>query len=190
MKKLLISIAVVLVLFAVVYAASQWFGTDGTPEDSDDVTGTGFSYIRDEASPVTGVIDSIEYFVNIAGVSSFSIGVFTKSGSQFTDIESAINLTLTDATLHQMGAPADFTEMDINEGEYVGIAMGSSGRMERNTTGGPGYWFLEENPFTGGPHTFALSGNSTYDIQYRVFITETGEPPAALLPIIRTIIIE
>ncbi len=174
MKKPWIICVLLTIGYIVAYAASGWFGCDNEPANEDSSTVDGSTYISDEASTITGTIDSVEYFVDDISL-TLDLAVFSKSGSNFTDLGTILSLPATSTILYQLNSSSDFTAITINAGEYIGSFQSSSGRLERSSTGGPGYWFFIGDAIDGGDaDAFTLSGNSTHEIQIRVFITETG----------------
>ena len=164
-------------VFGVAYALPSWIGADAEPQSSASFTTSDFTFIYDEAAAITGTIDSIEYFTDDNTSGSVFFGVFSKSGSNFTDVQSATGLDATADALIQLGAPADFTAMAISTGEYIGFYI-STGTMDKATSGGGGYWFFSGNAIDGGDaDAFTQSGNTTHDIQIRAYITAVGGEP-------------
>lgn len=155
-------------------SADEWLGTDAEPADGNQATSTGFTYIYDEASPVTGTIDSIECYVGALNDGKIIFGVFTKSGSDFTDVQDTDTLVVSD-NLNQLSSSGDFPAMTINTGEYFGMWQ-NNGTMERTSTGGPGYWFLSGLHINDRTADTYSESATTRDIQIRVYITvEVGE---------------
>ncbi len=174
MKRIIALALLLSVAFAVAYAASGWIGADAEPQSSAAFTTSDFTFIYDEAAAITGTIDSIEYFTDTDAAGSLFFGVFSKSGSNFTDVQSATGLPATANALIQVGAPTDFTAMAISTGEYIGFYL-TTGTLDKATSGGGGYWFFSGNAIDGGDaDAFTQSVNTTHDIQFRAFITETG----------------
>lgn len=156
--------------------ADEWLGTDAEPADGNQATLDGYTYAYDEASPVTGTVDSIECYVSVLNDGKVIFGVFTKSGSAFTDVQNTDTLVLSD-NLNQLSSSGDFPAMTINTGEYIGL-WSNNGTMERNNAGGPGYWFLQGLHINDeDADTFSESA-TTRDMQFRFYITvEAAEGP-------------
>lgn len=169
MRSILTAIFILLMATSMVFS-QEWFGTDNEPADGDEELGNDVTYILDEPAPITGTITQIEYYVGVSG-GDLSIGIFTKSGSDFTDIDSIVNLSSTSG-LHQLSSPGDFTAMPINAGEYLGCMFVV---LERNSTGASGFWY-DAGPQIGNNSSSTYTDNAgTNDIQLRAYITtETG----------------
>lgn len=126
----------------------------------------------------TGTIDEIKLWCS-TDLQDPVVGLFTASGNNLTsqDYES-LSGPIADDQVITLNAPGDFTALDVNQGEYLGIDF-SGGAMRVNLSGGSnGMWrYTGDFPYSSQAFTFK-SG-------YRVAIEGSGETTGGtLLPIL------
>lgn len=173
MKKLILIF--LLLLGTIAYAAlPAWLGCSAEPFDADDSCGATVTYIMDgQTCAEAGEVTKIEaYIYNETGDLEFA--VFSKNGNDFTDEHYTGMLATSGTVLHTWTAGVDFTAIPIEIGEYIGFNTNGnpSGRLERETSGGTGYWTYSGDAIgDDDADTFIQSGNTTWEIQFRFYIT-------------------
>ena len=154
----------------------SYYGSDAQPagEQASETFGNN-SYVFDEPFTVNGYIVQIEVFPSVHSAGDLEIGVCTKDGNDFNDEHSVSGLTLVSDTLRTFthaGADFDASDLPVAIGEYLCFYVTSDGQIERSTTGGPGYWFLNADAIgDSDADTFAQSINTGHEIQIRVYIS-------------------
>ena len=164
----------------------NWIGCDAEPAESNDNTTNLFTYLYDEQATDQGQIDSAE--INLAYSEAGAVVQFAvfenTGGTTFRDITRTEELAVTvESGLNKYKFDAN-SVMLIDVGDYVGFYLKDDGvcTMEKETSGGGGYHFYSGDAIdsTESDVTFTLSGNSTHDIQFRLYITATGEEEEAI----------
>lgn len=143
----------------------EWFGTGQEPYNTDGSTSANYTYCGDWVSTKAGSITKIEVYM--VGAADVDFAVFTKSSSTFTDTDWTGNISCS-AGLNQFEAPGDFTAMDIAVGQYIG--QYTSGQVERNSSGGTGYWYDSGDQIGDGSGSSFSESSTSRDIQLRVWI--------------------
>ena len=154
-------------------AFSTFFGTADVPANQDAENGNDVTYINDEAASIGGTITQIEVYINSTS-GTYDIGVFSKDGNDFTDVDSIATGITVVTGYNKFTAPADFSAMTINAGEYVGT-FGQD--TERSTTGASGFWFDNGGQIGNNSASTFTDAGGTVDIQLRVVIEiADGDP--------------
>lgn len=155
----------------------QWFGCNAEPVSGNGSSSGGYSYIPNETAPVAGFITKIEIWVSDESGGVFHFGVMENTSSNNWLDEHYVNSLAISNGLNQYEAPADFAldALPIDVGQGIGVWLSSSAIWRKITSGGPGYLYDNGQHVGVGDTTgFATSGNSTHEMQVRVWI-QTGD---------------
>ena len=158
-----------------VTSAGQWFGCDAEPATGNGSSTANYTYIFHESSPVAGNITKIEIYVSDESGGVFDFAVFTGPGGagSYTDAHSELALPISNGlNQYEDGVDFDKADLPIEIGEWIGAYITSNGIWRKITSGGPGYLYDQNDQISGSPaaSTFSLSGNSTHEMQIRVWI--------------------
>lgn len=94
---------------------------------------------QDNPANATGTIDHIETWFDVGSTEDVDFAAFTDEGSDIYSTNGvAQGLTVTGGSAESFDAPGDFTAFNIALGEYIGVYVGSAGKIEVNTGGGSG----------------------------------------------------
>ncbi|MCK5642720.1 MAG: hypothetical protein KAJ19_18065 [Gammaproteobacteria bacterium] len=152
-----------------------WFGCDAEPASGEGNSTANYTYIFHESCPIAGNITKIEIYVGNESAGVLDFAVFTGAGGagSYTDTHSELALPISNG-LNQYYDGVDFDKADlpIEIGEWIGAYITSSGIWRKKTSGGPGYLYDSGDQISGTPaaSTFSLSGNSSHEMQIRVWI--------------------
>jgi hypothetical protein len=155
-----------------------WIGTDGTPVAGNSQSTADFTYIFDEAATEGGFITIIECYIQDESGGVLNFAVFNDNGGgSNTDEHAELSLPISNG-LNQFvdGVDFDSADLPIDIGQYIGFYITSSGLMDKETTGGPGYKYDSGSQISGTPaaSTFTTSPNTAHDTQIRAFIEEAS----------------
>lgn len=156
---------------------SQWFCTDNEPSNKSDSGGNGYTYIYDEAAPISGNITGIECYMDTGQTVKFA--VFSKSASNFTGLRS-VSIVCSNG-LNQFSSPGDFSQMEIAAGNYFGFYC-SAGSLDRDDAAGDDMWYPDDGTGDFTATVKAYSSAGPYEFQLRAYITEAAS--GTVVPII------
>ncbi len=151
-----------------------WWGSQNEPANKAEQTSNPFTYIQlpyDDSGGFgdgPGYIDTIEFFVETTETNC-KFGVFSKAVAVFTPEHIITGIDL-DLGLNTLVEGIDFAldALPIVAGEYAGFYLDTTGDLDRDGSGGTGYWSYSGDG-TGGAQTYSESV-STREIQFRVQI--------------------
>jgi hypothetical protein len=117
----------------------------------------------------TGTLTSFEIYPGAATMTGTKMGTFSGSGTSYDDrdYETIGNVTT--------GSKQTFSGLncDVTAGDFIGVFY-SGGTLFRNTTSGAGVYYILEDTFGQGTHTYALSGTSLAISLYGTGETTSG----------------
>lgn len=115
----------------------------------------------------TGVLDTVEIWAN-TNISGLKVGTFSGSGTDYDDRDYETIGSVTS------GSKQTFTglSIDVVTGDFIGNYM-SAGRIERDSSGGSGYYNISGDTFGSGSNTYNFQSGMDYSL-YATGATSTA----------------
>ena len=119
----------------------------------------------------TGTLDTFEIFAN-EGMMNVVIGTFSGSGTSYDDRDYETIGTVTS------GSKQTFTgkNCDVSSGDLLGIFWSMNGKLEQDTSGGSGIYYVSGSKFGAGSATYTSGSGRAASIYATGTTVAAGNP--------------
>jgi hypothetical protein len=91
----------------------------------------------------SGTIDTIQIFCSISLTTNTLVATFyIESGSNLSTRDYCNLGAVTQGSVQTFTAPDDFTALDVETDDMIGITWDTNGQLDRNTSDAPGYFYI------------------------------------------------